>query len=140
VPERLGLRRATGWLLIAVMAIGSVFLWLGIPFLWVWGVSQTVDSSQPTLGPYLVVLVGIPTSMVLTARALGRLGALHARVTGTEHRGPVRLPWLKSMRDGRDSGRPRQVLDVVMVVSVSTALLLFGLWFLLFAEGGGLPS
>jgi hypothetical protein len=44
------------------------------------------------------------------------------------------------MRDGRDSGRPRQVLDVVMVVSVSTALLLFGLWFLLFAEGGGLPS
>ena len=132
--------RAAAVALIALMAVGSVFLWLGIPFLWIWGVSQAVESSQPTLGPYLAVLVGIPVSMVVMARLLGRLSAFYGRVTGTTHAGPIRSPWLKSLRDGRGSDRPRQVLDVVMVVSVSAALVLFGVWFLLFAEGGGLPT
>jgi hypothetical protein len=133
-------RLLASWLLIALMAVGSIFLWLGIPFLWIYGVSQSVDSSQPSLGPYVAVLVGIPLSMVIVGKLLSRLNALYGRVTGTAPQVRVRTPWLRSMRDGRDTGRPRQILDVVMVLSVSVALVLFGLWFLLFARGGGLPG
>jgi hypothetical protein len=42
------------------------------------------------------------------------------------------------MRDERDLHRPRTVLDVVMVVSVLTAGSAFGIWFMFFAEGGGI--
>jgi hypothetical protein len=43
------------------------------------------------------------------------------------------------MRGERGSGHPRTILDVVMVLSVSLALLCFGVWFFLFA-GSSLPS
>ena len=46
---------------------------------------------------------------------------------------------MRSMRDGRDSGRGTTVLDVVMVWSVALALLCFGVWFFAFA-GSSLPS
>ncbi|WP_205699026.1 hypothetical protein [Conexibacter sp. SYSU D00693] len=126
--------------LIALMALGSVFLWLGIPFLWIYGASQMVESSQPSLGPYVLVLFGIPISMVLVGKALSRLNRVYGDVTGTTPTVKVRTPWLRSMRGERDTDRPRTILDVVMVISVSVALALFGLWFLFFAEGGGLPG
>lgn len=132
--------RLASWLLIALMAVGSVFLWLGIPYLWIWGVSQSVDSSQPSFGPYMVVLIGIPVSMVLVGKLLSQLNDVYGRLTRTTADVRVHTPWLKSMRDTPGTGRPRQVIDVVMVISVSVALVLFGLWFLLFAEGGGLPG
>jgi hypothetical protein len=43
------------------------------------------------------------------------------------------------MRDGRKSSRDRGVLDQVMLVSVSAALVVFGIWFFGFA-GSSLPS
>src|SRR5205085_12659126 len=48
--------------LILLMAIGSVFLWLCIPVGWVWIASHVVKTTQPTLGPYLLILVGVPLS------------------------------------------------------------------------------
>lgn len=126
--------------LIAAMAIGSVFLWLGIPFLWIWGASQVVASSQPSLGAYVAVLIGIPVSMVVVGKLLAQLNHVFGEVTGTTPTVRVRTPWLRSMRGEREPVRTRSVLDVVMVVSVACALALFGLWFLFFAEGGGLPG
>jgi hypothetical protein len=43
------------------------------------------------------------------------------------------------MRGERGSGHPRTVLDVVMVFSVSLALLCFAVWFFVFA-GSSLPT
>ena len=51
----------------------------------------------------------------------------------------VVLPWNRSMRGERDAGHPRTVLDVVMVGSVAVALVLFVLWFFLFA-GSSIPT
>ncbi len=63
------------------------------------------------------------------------LNRTYARVTDTEavlySRNP--LPWLRSMRGERGSPRPRTVLDVVMVWSVSVACLCFAVWFFAFA-------
>ena len=125
-------------LLIALMAVGSVMMWLGVPFLWIYGVSQSVETSQPTLGPYVLLLFGIPASMIVIGKGLGRLNRIYGEVTGTAPHVQVQLPWHRSMRGERDAGAPRTVLDVVMVVSVGVALVLFGLWFLFLAEGGGI--
>lgn len=115
------------------MAIGSVFLWIGIPVLWLWIASKLQESTDPRMGPYVLVLVGIIASMIVVAKLLSRLNAVYERLTGRSAHVRVQLPWMKSMRGERTSGRPRTVLDVVMVVSVLTALAAFGIWFVFFA-------
>jgi hypothetical protein len=132
-------RRLAALLLIVLMAIGSILLWLGIPLGWLYLVSRLVSSSQPSMGPYVLVLVGIPTSMVVVGKLLSKLNRVYGDVTNTTPHARMRNPWLKSMRGERESGRPRTVLDVVMVWSVALALLCFAIWFFVFA-GSSLPT
>ena len=110
------------------MVVGSIALWIAIPIGWLWLGSQLQSSSNPTLGPILLVLAGIPISMVIVAKGLSRLNRKYAQVTGTGTDVRFRAPWMRSMRGERDS-RPRSVLDVVMVISVSAALAAFAAWF-----------
>jgi hypothetical protein len=126
-------------LLILLMAAGSVILWIGIPVGWLYLASQLVDSSQPTLGPYVLVIVGIPVTMAIFGKFLFKLDRVFERVTGRESVTDFRPPWLKSMRGERESSRQLTVLEGVMVVSVTLAVLAFGLWFALFA-GSSLPG
>ena len=121
------------------MVIASVLLCPVAPVAWIWLASQLEQSSQPTLGPLVLILVGLIVSTLILGKALASLGRAHARVAGTAETKRLRLPWHRSMRGERDSGRRTQVLDVVMVTSVSLALLIFGIWFFVFA-GSSLPS
>jgi len=89
------------------------------------------------LGPYLVVLVGVVVSMIVIAKALSGLNRAYARATGAATV-RVRLPWNRSLRGERVSGRPTTVLDVVMVATVGGALIVFAAWFFLLA-GSSLP-
>mgnify|MGYP006161112473 CR=1 FL=1 len=125
--------------LIALMAIGSIFLWIGIPVGWLWIGSQIQsDSGQASFGLYLGVLVGIIVSMVVVGRFLSGLNGAYGRLAGSEMV-RVRMPWHRSLR-GEDEGRaPRQILDVVMVISVMSAGFVFMVWFLFFA-GSSLPG
>ena len=125
--------------LILLMAVGSVFLWIGIPVGWVWIASRTVQSSQPSLGPYVLVLLATPLSMWIWGKFLFRLNEVYSRVTGQTHEVRAQLPWHRSMRGERVVSRPTTVLDLVMIVSVSVALLAFGIWFFFFA-GSSLPN
>jgi len=125
--------------LIALMAIGSISMWLVVPVGWIYFAASLQKSSTPSMGPYLLILFGIPASMVAIGKLLGALNRYYGRVTGTTPEVRVQLPWHKSMRGERESGRPRTVLDVVMVFSVSLAMLAFGVWFFAFA-GSSLPS
>jgi hypothetical protein len=131
--------RVLAALLIALMAIGSIVLWLGIPLGWLYLVSRLVKSSQPSMGPYVLVLVGIPASMVVVGKLLSKLNRVYGDVTGTTPAGRTRAPWLRSLRGERDTARPRSVLDVVMIWSVALALLCFAVWFFVFA-GSSLPT
>ncbi|MDQ3933705.1 MAG: hypothetical protein M3340_03645 [Actinomycetota bacterium] len=132
------LRRPTALLLILVMAIGSVFLWLGIPVAWIYGVSQMVESTQPQLGPYLAIIVGVPVSMFVFGRLLYRLNQAYERVTGQTSQVRVQFAWMRSMRGERDAGRRTTVLEIVMIISVGLCLFVFLIWFFFFA-GSSLP-
>lgn len=121
-------------LLIAAMAVGSVVMWLGVPVGLIYLASRMADSSQPSLGPYLVVLIGLPVGMFVVGKLLARLDHRYAKITHTDDDGrPVRAAWLKSLRAERGSGRKRSILDVVMIVSVAVAGLIFAVWFFAFA-------
>jgi hypothetical protein len=132
-------RRLLGTVLIALMAVGSVLLWIGIPVGWLYVASQLVDSPEPRMGPYVLVLVGIPATMIAMGKLLAVLDRTYGRVTRTAPSVRTQLPWLRSLRGERRPDRPRSVLEVVMVVSVALALACFAAWFLLFA-GSSLPT
>jgi hypothetical protein len=121
------------------MALGSIVMWLGIPFGLIYAASQLADTSAPTLGPYLLVFIGLPIGMAVMAKVLGYLDHVHQAYTRTGDDRPVQAPWMRSMRGERGSTRKRGVLDTVMIVSVGVALVGFGVWFFAFA-GSSLPG
>lgn len=125
--------------LIALMALGSIALWIGSPIGWLWLASQMQRDSQATgFGPYLVVLVGIAVTAVVLAKLLSRLNQLYAAVSGADEVRIV-LPWHRGLRGENEGRAPRTVLDVVMVVSVAIGLVAMGIWFF-FLAGSPLPT
>jgi hypothetical protein len=132
-------KKLAALILILLMIVGSLVLWIGIPVGWIVLASRLTNTTAPTFGPYVLVLIGIPTSMFLFGRLLYRLNSLYGDVTGTTPHVQVRSAWLKSMRAERGNTRPRTVLDVVMIASVSVAVLIFLVWFFAFA-GSSLPG
>ena len=126
--------------LVLLMAAGSVVMWIGLPLGLVWLASALTDSSQPSMGPYLLILAGLPAGMFVIGKALGTLDRAHGRITGRLDEGPRRAAWLQSVRDERGPRRRRRsVLDTVMIVSVLAAVVAGAIWFAAFA-GSPLPS
>jgi hypothetical protein len=132
-------RQLAGALLVVVMAVGSVVMWLVSPVAWLWIASRMTDSSQPSLGPYLLVLIGMALTAVAIGKFLGMVNRTHMRVTGRLHDKREHASWNRSMRGERRSVNDRGVLEQVMAISVSCALVLFGIWFFAFA-GSSLPT
>jgi hypothetical protein len=126
-------------LLIALMAFGSVLMWIGVPVGLIYLASRVADSPTPSMGPYLIVLIGLPVGMVAVGKVLGALDRYHGRVTGLDEGKPEQAAWMKSMRGERERRRRRSVLDTVMVISVGVALVLSAVWFFGFA-GSSLPG
>src|SRR5215203_1594986 len=119
------------------MAAGSVIMWLGVPVGLIYLASQLADSPKPSMGPYLLIIIGLPVGMGIVGKALGALDRYHGRVTGLDDGKPQQAAWMKSMRGDRERKRRRSVLDSVMMISVGVALLLFGVWFF---AGSSLPG
>ena len=136
--SRIG-RTAAAALIVLARLVAALFLWVGIPVLWLYIASQLVNSSQPSMGPYLVVVVGVATTVVLDALLISRLNQQYERVTGGRGEVRVQLPWMKSMRGEREAPRSVTVLDAILIFSVTLAGLTFAVWFFLFA-GSSLPG
>jgi hypothetical protein len=123
--------------LVLLMAVGSVVMWIGVPVFWLWAGSQIHESSEPSMGIYVLVLVGIVVSMAAIGKGLGVVNRWHMALTGSLPRRREQTVWLKSMRGDAAAKREHGILASVMVVSVGIALTIFGAWFLFFSEGTG---
>ena len=124
--------------LVALMALGSVVMWIGVPLGLVYVASKIADTPNPSLGPYLLIIIGLPIGMALVGKGLGALNRAHSRLTGAEV-DEYRPGWTRSMRGERKVERRGGVLDRVMIVSVAVAALVFAVWFFGFA-GSSLPG
>ena len=125
--------------LIALMAVGSVLMWIGVPVGLIYLASRVADSPTPSMGPYVLILVGLPVGMTIVGKALGVLDRYHGRLTGLDDGKPQQAAWMRSMRGDRERKRRRSVLDSVMMISVAVALVLSAIWFFAFA-GSSLPG
>lgn len=131
------LNTPAGWLMVVAMVVGSIAMWIGVPVGLIWLASRVADSTQPSLGPYLLIFIGLPVGMGLIGRLLGALDRRYAAALGEERR--YRPAWTKSMRGERESSHRWTVLDTVMLWSVLAAVLASAVWFFAFA-GSPLPS
>jgi hypothetical protein len=104
----------------AIMVGASLLLWIGVPAGWLW-IGGQIQGSTGNLGTAIaVMLFGSLASIVALAWLLGRLNRLH------EH-----------LLDAR--GAPREgppLLEVVLVVTATVALVAFVIWFFVFAGPG----
>src|SRR3954465_5839970 len=132
--------------LIALMLIGALGLWVGDPVLWLW-ITSRLESTQPSMGPYALMLVGITLTAVVIGKGLARLNRLYAKVTGTDSTVRVVVPWRRSMRDARHGGStdedarvPVGLLEVVMVVAVVIAVCALAVWFFVVHPAPPLPG
>jgi zinc transporter ZupT len=110
-------------LMLAIMFVGSLVLWVGVPVgaLYVGSIVQSAtDSIGAAMAAMTLVVVG---SLVMLIPFLGWLNRRHAEV--------------RAARGRQDLGSVP--LEGVMVVSAGIALVAFLVWFFLFAGASPLP-
>ena len=129
-------RKLAGALILALMLAGGLFMWAGNPYLWIRVTAAQADSQNLTMGQAVFILVAIGITGFVMVKILAILNGLYARAMGGSDEVTVRMPWNQSMRDGRTTGRTTSALDVVMVVSVSLAVVAAAIWFFFFATYG----
>ena len=124
-----GRHRVASLGLLVLMACLSLFMWIGVPFGWMWLASKFVFDTQ---AHYLLLLLLVPVTMVGVGWVIYRLNAVYVRVSGEGDR-PRHSGWLKSQAGDRTTKPPKRAIDVIMSVSVGLALLAFAFWFFFLA-------
>jgi hypothetical protein len=121
------------------MLFAAFSLWTLIPLGWVYIASKLAKSQFPSIGPYMIVIVGIIVTVLIDAWVIGRLNDLYVRVTGSNRLVQSRPGWLKSMRDTGPVQNSVTVVEAVMMSSVMLAAVALMAWFFLLA-GSPLPN
>jgi hypothetical protein len=121
------------------MLLAAFSLWTLIPLGWVYIASKLSHSQFPSIGPYMIVIVGIIATVLVDGWLIGRLNDLYTRVTGTNRLVQTRPNWLKSLRDTGPIHNSVTVVEAVMMSSVMLAALALITWFFLLA-GSPLPN
>lgn len=109
--------------LLAMMVLGSVGLWVGVPLAWLWIASQVQDATGSLGTAVAVALLGVVASIVGVAAVLSWLSGRHRE--------------LRVARGHIDPGT--FALEVVMVCSAVLALVAFVVWFFGFSGTAPLP-
>jgi hypothetical protein len=130
--------------LVTASALCAVNMWTGAPLLAIW-VGSKVQGNLNNLSMtavFSVVLV-LGALVFLLAWALTWINAKYDQVTGRPAEARHTSPWLRSMRDERETDTRQKFgispIERVVVISVVAAVLAFEIWFFFFA-GSSLPN
>jgi hypothetical protein len=117
-------RTGAGALLaVTIMVLGSLGLWLGMPLLWLWIGSQ-IDGDTSSLSLALLVMgIGVLGTVWLAAKLLSALSERYRT---------------NQLAQGHEDPGHR-VLERVLIVTAGIAIVVFGIWFLLFAGASPVP-
>jgi heme/copper-type cytochrome/quinol oxidase subunit 2 len=114
---------ASALVLLAIMFLGSLVLWVGVPFAWLWIASQ-IQAATDSLGAALgAAFVGVVLSIAAVMALLSRLSHTYRRQ--------------RVARGLQDTGH--LALEIVVVVSAGITLVVFTVWFFLFAGTSPIP-
>lgn len=131
-----GLRKLAAGLLLVLMFLGGIFMWAGNPYLWIRVTAAQADTQSLSMAQAFFILVAIAITGFVMVKVLAWLNGLYTDARGGTNEVRIQMPWNASMRDGREPVRTTTALDVVMVVSVSIALVAATIWFFFFASYG----
>lgn len=105
-----------------LMFVIGVVMWVGVPVLWLW-VGSKIKSETDSLGLAVVVMgIGALAMIVGLVKWLGALNRGYIEEFSAHNGG---------------AETQRTPLEPVLVISVIIALAAFGVWFMVFAGGGG---
>lgn len=120
--RRLLLGAAGSAALLALMAAGCLFLWVGVPLGWLWIASQ-LQEELPVGTSLLLMMVGAVATIALVAPMLSWLDRVHH-----ESRAARGLPVADS-----------SPLEVMLVVSAALAAVGVAVWFLALSGSSPMP-
>lgn len=124
--ELSGADRTVAAFLWILMALGSVFLWVGVPAGWLWVAGQITSVPAHHI---MLSLIGVPLAIIIWARGLFWLNRLHMRVT---------MPRLmREIEEADEDEEPRTIrgpLEPLLVGSLVVAIVAMAIWFFFFAE------
>jgi len=125
--------------LILAMSLGGLLMWTAVPAAWVWVAGRYARVSQNDMASLVLLLIGMPATMVAFGMGLGRLERRYADRFDVKT-GPriVGARWLHSLR-GDTQDEPATVLDKILIINVVLALIAFAVWFALFSHGSQAP-
>jgi hypothetical protein len=117
---RRALDRAVAGFLLVLLGVGSLFLWVGIPFGLLWSFGHMTDSWN---GHFLMSVLLIPIAMALFAPALFWLNGLYLRVTR-----------VLSDDDEDSECRLRGPLEIFLYAGMLMAVVALCVWFFGYAH------
>ena len=124
-------------------ALVSINVWTGSPLLAVWVGSRVQGGRGLSMTAVFSVVAVLAVLVLALAWALTWLNAKYDELTGRPAAARQTSPWLRSMRDERETDVRSKygisAVEKVVVVSVVAAVLVFEVWFFFFA-GSSLPS
>lgn len=116
--------KAAGAALVAVMMVGGLALWVGVPLGWLY-LGSLVQASTGSLGAAMaVMMLGVLASIFAIVSLLGWVNHRHSQ--------------LRVARGLEDHGQT--ALEAVMTVSAGVAVVGFGAWFFFFSGASPLPT
>jgi hypothetical protein len=122
--------------LAAAAAFVTVNIWTGAPLVALWVGSQAAGPSGLSMTAVGVVVVVLLALVLALTTLLTRINARYDALTGRVVDRRVQ-PWMRSMRSERAAySRERQgtsAIERIVVISVTTAVLVFNVWFFFFA-------
>ena len=118
--------RAAGAFVLALLAVGCLVLWIGIPLACMWGAGKLTDDAADH---YLVVLPAVLVGMILWGRGLFWLNRLYLRIRLGSR------AWKELNEEDEDEPRwVRGPLEPLLVATLVLALIALFAWFFLLAE------
>lgn len=105
------------------MALGCLVLWIGLPVAWLWIGSQ-VQSAASLATAMAVIALGLLASVIVTVIILARINRAHVAL---------------QQRRGRQPIGGSSALEVMLVSSAGLAVVVFAVWFLVFAGSSPVP-
>ena len=114
------LDRVAAAFVLLLLAAGSLFLWVGIPYGLLWFFARVTDSWN---GHFLMSVVLIPIAMALFAPALFWLNRLYLRVTG-----------LLGAEEEDPGRRLRGPLEIFLYAGMIMAVVALCVWFFGYAH------
>lgn len=122
-PRRLVLLGESAVLLVAIMFLGSLALWVGVPLGWLW-LGSRIQGGTESVGLALgAMMVGMVLTIAALLGLLTRLNRAHVEIQARRGR-PV---------------RGTTALERVLVASAAVAVVGFGIWFFGFSGSEPIP-